>query len=273
MNLEVISRTTAHASSNPPIVLVHGAWHGAWCWEDNFLEYFSQKGWDVHAVSLRGHGKSDGRRGLRWSSISDYVDDLAQVVSSLDRPPILIGHSMGGLVTQKYLERHTAAGAVLLASVPPSGTWRFNLRIIRRHPIIWLTANVLLWLYPIVQSPDLAREWFFSPGVTQDAIAKHHAQLQNESYRAALDMLVLNLPRPALVDTPIAVLGGENDQIFSVSEVVSTAKAYGVEARIFPAMAHNMMSEPEWKSVAAWILEWATSLSSDENSGHVQASG
>lgn len=267
MNLEVISRTTAYAT-NPPIVLIHGAWHGAWCWEDNFLEYFSQNGWEVHAVSLRGHGSSDGRRRLRWSSISDYVDDVAQVVSSLDHPPILIGHSMGGFVTQKYLESHEAAGAVLLASVPPSGTWRFNLRLIRRHPLIWLTANLLLWLYPIVQSPDLVREWFFSPGVPQEAIARHHVRLQNESYRAALDMLVLDLPKPHLVNTPIAVLGGENDQMFAVSEFVSTARAYGVEAKIFPAMAHNMMSDPEWKSVAAWIVEWATSLSSDETRAH-----
>lgn len=273
MDLEVISRTTAQASPNPPIVLIHGAWHGAWCWQDNFLEYFSQNGWEVHAVSLRGHGNSEGRHRLRWTSIADYVADVAQVVSSLDRPPVLIGHSMGGFVTQKYLESHKVAGAVLLASVPPSGTWQFNLRIICRHPIIWLTANLLMCLYPIVQSPDLAREWFFSPGVSRDAVAKHHAQLQDESYRAALDMLVLNLPKPFLVNTPIAVLGGETDQIFSVSEVMSTAKAYGVEAKIFPAMAHNMMSEPGWKSVAAWILEWATSLSTHEDRKQVRASG
>jgi hypothetical protein len=70
-------------------------------------------------------------------------------------------------------------------------------------------------------------------------------------------MLLLNLPKPALMKTPLAVLGGEMDQIFSVAEVEQTGRAYGVDARIFPAMAHDMMSEPDWQSVAGWIAEWA----------------
>lgn len=157
MSLEVILKTPEHSSAKPPIVLVHGAWHAAWCWMNNFLDYFAQQGWRVHALSLRGHGTSAGRNGLRWWSISDYVDDLVEVVSSLDRSPILVGHSMGGFVIQKYLERHRAAGAVLLASVPPAGTLKFNLRIIRRHPMVWLGANLTMSPYLILKNPSHAR--------------------------------------------------------------------------------------------------------------------
>lgn len=260
MNLEVVARRGNDGGAKPPIVLVHGAWHAAWCWESNFLSYFSDCGWDTYALSLRGHGASDGADKLRWASISDYVADLSNVVATLDRPPILIGHSMGGFIVQKYLESNSAAGAVLMASVPPSGTLRFNLRIIQRHPMLWLQANLLMWLYPIVGRPDLAREWFFSPNISDEALEAHFSKLQNESYRAAMDMLVLNLPKPQKVKCPVAVLGAENDQIFSVTEVLDTASAYGVEAKIFPKMAHNLMSEPNWQSVGDWILDWATSI-------------
>lgn len=260
MDLELISKTPEDSKANAPIVLIHGAWHGTWCWENNFLDYFAREGWHVHALSLRGHGKSEGRSKLRRWSISDYVDDVAQVVSSLDRPPILVGHSMGGFVTQKYLERHAAAGAVLLASVPPTGTARFNLRIIQRHPLVWLLANLTMTPYLFVKNPHHARHWFFSPSISQQALAEHHSKLQDESYRAALDMLALNLPNPRLIKTPVAVLGGENDKIFSVSEIAHTARAYGVEPKIFPDMAHNMMSEQNWESVAAWIAVWAAKL-------------
>ncbi|HZM36227.1 MAG TPA: alpha/beta fold hydrolase [Burkholderiales bacterium] len=259
-DLEVIYRPAARKTSQPPIVLVHGAWHGAWCWEGNFLDYFPENGWDTYALSLRGHGASEGRSRLRWISIAEYVEDLASVVSSLERAPILIGHSMGGFVVQKYLEKHRVAGAVLLASVPPTGTARFNLRLIRRHPLVWLTANLLMWLYPVVATPALAGEWFFSPAVPHDIVRRHHAKLQNESYRAALDMLVLDLPHPARADTPIAVLGGELDQMFPVPEVEATGKAYAVTAKIFPGAAHNMMSGPDWRTVADWIGRWASSL-------------
>ena len=260
MNLEVLERSATSGSSKPPIVLVHGAWHGAWCWEGNFLDYFPARGWNTYALSLRGHGRSEGGPGLRWSSISDYVADLKQVVSSLESPPILIGHSMGGLVVQKFLEDERAAGAVLLASVPPSGTLKFNIRIMRRHPLIWLGAILLMRLYPIVNKPEYAKEWLFSPSFSDADLAAHVDKLQSESYRAALDMLAFNLPNPSKVQAPVAVLGGEIDQIFSVQEIHSTAKAYGVDAKVFPDIAHNMMAESGWESVSDWILSWALSI-------------
>ena len=123
--------------------------------------------------------------------------------------------------------------------------------------MVWLAANLTMRPYLILRNPNHARHWLFSPGMSQQALAEHHAQLQEESYRAALDMLALNLPKPHLVNTPVAVLGGADDQIISVSEIEQTARAYGVEPKIFPAMAHNMMSEPNWESVAAWIIGWA----------------
>lgn len=212
-------------------------------------------------MSLRGHGQSEGKDKIRKWSIADYTADVHQVVDGLGRQPIIVGHSMGGFVTQKYLEKHSAKAAVLLASAPPSGILKFNLRIIRRHPLVWLHANLRMTAYPVVKNPSHAREWFFSRGISDEKLAAHHAQLQNESYRAVLDMLMLNLPEPHLVKTPIAVLGAENDAIFSVEEVMETARAYGVEAKIFPDMAHNMMVEPNWQDVAAWIARWSESAS------------
>ena len=262
MQLEVISRSPKKQEHTVPILFVHGAWHAAWCWQDTFLEYFSENGWEVHALSLRGHGESEGREKLRWWSIADYVSDVAQIAGSLDREPIVVGHSLGGLVVQKYLESHSAAAAVLLASVPPSGILRFNLRIIRRHPLVWLLMNALMSAYPLVAKPEYAREWFFSPGISGEQLVRYHSRIQNESYRAILDALVLNLPNPSKVKTTVQVLGAENDAIFSVEEVRATARAYGVEATIFPAMAHNMIVEPGWRDVADTIMSWVKSVSS-----------
>jgi len=261
MQLEVISRLPKEQEHAIPILFVHGAWHAAWCWQDTFLEYFSEKGWEVHALSLRGHGQSEGREKLRWWSIADYVSDVEQIANSLDREPIVVGHSLGGFVVQKYLEIHSAVAAVLLASVPPSGTLRFNLRVIRRHPFIWLLMNILMSAYPVVSKPEYVREWVFSPGISDEQLVSYHSRVQNESYRALLDVLLLNLPNPSKVKAPVQVLGAENDAIFSVEEVRATAHAYGVEATIFPAMAHNMIVESGWRDVADTIMRWAESVS------------
>ena len=86
-------------------------------------------------VISRGHGGSDGRDHIDWHTINDFVDDLVKVVSQIDEPPVLIGHSMGGFVVQKYLEHHQAAGVVLLCSVPPQGLVASQFHLMFQKPL------------------------------------------------------------------------------------------------------------------------------------------
>jgi pimeloyl-ACP methyl ester carboxylesterase len=257
MQLEILTREAATDARPTPLLFVHGAWHGAWCWDEHFLPYFAQHGYTSTALSLRGHGASEGNKKLRWSSIADYVNDLSQVASQFARPPVLIGHSMGGLVVQKYLETHQAPAAVLLASVPPGGALRTTLSIAGRHPIPFTMANATLALYPIISTPDLARDAFFSPTLPEEKLTSYHRQMQNESYRAFLDMIVFSLPRPKRVPkTPLLVLGGTRDAIFNRKEVEATGLAYHTKAELFPDMAHDMMLDNGWVAVADRILGW-----------------
>lgn len=255
MTLEILTAGRDTATKPTPIVLVHGAWHGAWCWEDNFLPFFAAAGYAVHALSLRGHGGSPGREHLRWTSIADYVADLEAVAGGLPVAPILVGHSMGGLVVQKVLERHTAPAAVLLASVPTTGATAAALRVLRDHPVQFAKINARLSLYPVVETPALARHYLFSRATPPELVAAVHPRLQDESYRAFLDMM-LRLPRPGRVKTPVRVLGGADDAIFRPGEVERTGRAYGTAATIYPGMGHNLMLEPAWERVAGDIVAW-----------------
>ena len=259
MKLELISVGQDTATHPIPLVLVHGAWHGAWCWEANFIPYFVRAGFAVRALSLRGHGSSDGRAALRRHAIADYVADLAAITADLRPAPILIGHSMGGLVVQKYLERHAAAAAVLLASVPTSGATATALRVLARHPVQFTKINLRLSLYPVVETPALAREYLFSPHTPAELVATVQARLQDESYRAFLDMMT-RLPRPGRVKVPLRVLGAAEDGIFTPGEVARTARAYGTTATIYPHMGHNMMLEQGWERVAGDIVAWLDEL-------------
>jgi len=174
----------------------------------------------------------------------------------LSAPPALVGHSMGGLVVQKYLESHPAPAAVLLASVPTTGVLRTALKVLARYPLPFLKANLTLSLYPLVGTPRRARELFFSPAMPEQQAAAYFARLQDESYLAFLGMLALELPRPRRVKTPMLVLGGQADTLFTPGQVRATARAYGAQAEIFPNMAHDMMLEPGWQTVAGRIVDW-----------------
>lgn len=254
IHLEGITCEPPAAARATPVVFVHGAWHGAWCWREHFLPYFARHGYVSHAFDLRGHGKSDGADRLRRTSIADYVADLDQVVRYLDAAPVLIGHSMGGAIVQKYLESHQAPAAVLLAALPPAGGIPATLRLARRHPLAVLKANATRSLYPLVASPRLAREAFFSAGIPDERLHAYFSRLQDESYRAFLDLL-FHRPHPDRVRTPMLVLGAERDTFITRAEVEATARAYRTEATLFP-MAHNMMLEDGWPAVADHIVQW-----------------
>ena len=256
MDLEMITRKPDTDPRATSILFVHGAWHGAWCWEEHFLPYFAERGYTSHAVSLRGHGASQSPVRFRLARIADYVADVAQVVEQLPEPPVLVGHSMGGLVVQKYLEAHTLPGAVLLASVPVKGVLRTTLRIALRHPLAFLKANLTWSLYPIIGKPALCREAFFSADISNENLEAFFERMQDESYLAFLDMMLFNLPHPERVQTDLLILGANDDTIFYPDEIQATAKAYQTQPVMFPDMAHDMMLERNWESVADRILSW-----------------
>ncbi len=256
MRLEVITRKPASAERRTPILFVHGMWHAAWCWKEYFLPYFAEHGYLCHAVSLRGHGGSEGRERLRWTSMADYVDDVDQVVNQIGTSPILVGHSMGGMVVQSYLESHEASAAVLLAPAPPNGVFITAVRYFSRHPVSFLKANLTLRMFPVVSTPSLVRDAFFSQDIPQEELRKYSSLMQDDSYRAYLDMICLDLPHPKRIRTPILVLGAANDTIFSPAQIAAAARAYDTEAEMFPNMAHDMMLEPGRQAVADRILTW-----------------
>lgn len=259
MELEVISRTAAERRHDRPLLLVHGAWHGAWCWDEGFMARLADAGFDVHALSLRGHGGSPGRERLRWLSTSDYVQDVLAVAGSLPSPPVLVGHSMGGWVVQRLLRDHPAPGAVLLAPAPVAGIGGFTGRVARRFPGRFARFTLTMSAWPVVETPELARYWFLSDEAPDDVARRHHAQLQDESFRVAMEMLLLPM-RPQRMGTPVLVLAGERDRVFSVAEEERTARAYGVPLEVFPGMAHDMMLDPGWEAVADRVAAWAAGL-------------
>lgn len=256
MKLELISKYPAGVPHPTPLLFIHGACHGAWCWDAHFLDYFALHGYASHAVNLRGHGTSEGRERLRWTRIADFVQDVADTVGQLPSLPILIGHSMGGFTIQKYLEDHVAPGAVLLSSPSPAGLLPTALKTARRHPLRFLEVNLKLSLLPIIATPALARESFFSDDVPEEELRAYWMQMQDDSYRAYLDMVALDLPRPARVNTPLLVLGAERDNMLSRKVIEATASAYHTQAQIVPGVAHNSMLELRWQAVADRILAW-----------------
>ncbi len=256
MKLEMISKYPSDGAHPTPLLFIHGTLFTASCWEAHFLDYFAQHGFASHAINLRGHGKSEGRGKLRWTRIADFVEDVANVVRELPSPPVLIGHSMGGFITQKYLEDHAAPAAVLLSSPSPTGLLPTAMRMARRYPLVFAKVNLTLSLLPLITAPKLAREAFFSEDLPDEQFLEYWKQMQDDSFAAFVDMVALDLPKPAKVKTPLLVLGAARDNMIGAREIEATAQAYNTQAEIIPDVAHNSMLDPRWPRVAERILGW-----------------
>jgi pimeloyl-ACP methyl ester carboxylesterase len=134
MKLEVLhlpaAGSAAPTSQRPPLLFVHGSYHGAWCWRERFMPYFSAAGYDCYAFSIRGQGGSDRKtpagEPLKVSGdLASLTDDLADVVAALPSPPVVVAHSFGALLVEKYAtqlgQRPPLAGLAVLCGTPPSG--------------------------------------------------------------------------------------------------------------------------------------------------------
>jgi pimeloyl-ACP methyl ester carboxylesterase len=250
MHLEILRRSPPTSSAQPPILCIHGAYHAAWCWEEHFLPYFAQHGYDAIAPSLRGHGGSDGRERIFQWRLTDYLDDVLRVADELGRPPILLGHSMGCTLALMYLERRPAAAAVLLAPAAVGAMRRSTLEWFVKHPRVTLAALLTRDMRRLLPT---FRPYFFSAGTPREQIDRYMARMQEESFHVVRDHASL-APPAARSGTPILLLHGQADAI-PLRRHQALARRYGAALDTFP-LGHELMLEADWRHVADRILGW-----------------
>ncbi len=255
-NLEVRSRLPERANGRPPLLFVHGGYCDAWCWEPYFLPWFAARGYSAYALSLRGHGASGGRESLFVAGIDDYAVDVTRVASSLPAPPVLVGHSMGAAVVERLMAAGPVRAAALFAPVPPSGLGPVAGRLLAWQPEYLMNLQRLD--APHLASDALAalRPMYFSDDVAPEILAQAVTHLTVESPRAILD-LALPSPRsrPRTPTKPF-VLGVAGDRIATPADVAASASYHGTTATIVPGLAHMMMLERGWETVAQPLLQW-----------------
>ena len=257
MKLEVISDEPKGTARHTAILFVHGAYGAAWIWEQHFLPYFAEHGYSAHALSLRGHGGSDGWKGLPFTRLRHYVEDLEQVAGGMSEPPVLVGHSMGGMVVQKYMHAHPLPAAVLMASVPPHGMVGSALGMVFTNPILFRDLSMVQAFGWGATGGGSVRKALFSDATPDETIRSYMPRMQPESALAMLDMMGFDLPPSSSThDFPVLVLGAERDALIYRSGLEATAHTYGTQAEILPGMAHAMMLDHGWRKAADRILDW-----------------
>lgn len=248
------------ARKDPPLLFVHGAWSNAEIWDVNFMPFLARKGWRCTSFSLRGHGRSGSGKWVRLLRVGDYLEDIDRMVRGCEQPPVLVGLSMGGYLVQKYLEDHRAAGGVLMAPVPITGTGYTTGLLFKDRPLEFLLSMLTFDTRKLMRTHELVRRSCFSEDLSPEITQKFFQATDDESVLINLDMSKAALPNPEKVQDPIMVMGSENDFFFPRQQVRETARAYGTEAHIFPDTAHVIPLEKVWPEAAEMIESWVEGL-------------
>ena len=258
MKLERIQKQHPPKTEKGTVLLVHGACLGAWYWSDNFIPNFFEKGYNVIALNLRNHGRSENNGKLRFTSVMDYVEDVRQIVYKIDGPVFIVGHSMGGFVLQHYLKTisDNIKGIVLLCSVPSHGLWGLVGRLLVDYPFHFLHSFFSMSWLPIIKNKTRLKRVMFSSNFPDEKMGAIVNSIQDESFLAFLEMVFLRLPPQKKSPVPIMVVGAEKDYLISENDTRKMAATFAVDPLIIKDASHCFIMEEGWESTAENISQF-----------------
>jgi pimeloyl-ACP methyl ester carboxylesterase len=241
--------------------MIHGAFCGPWSLQ-GLGEKFREAGHAVTSPCLRFHDGGKPPAALGTTSLLDYVADLEEDIAALKTPPILVGHSMGGLLAQMLAARIKTRALVLLAPSAPWGVAPTTLFEISAAQALHLNPGY--WTKVLEPSRDVALAHSLDklPRSMRDEVFQHFVP---ESGRATFEILNwgLDMTRASEVDTdavdcPMLFLTGSDDRINPPTTVARVAALYGDQAShtVFDGMGHWLVGEPGWEKLATRALGW-----------------
>ena len=245
-------------------MMIHGMSCAGWAWE-NYREFFEQKGYRCVTPTLRFHDMDPNgtpNPQLGTTSLLDYAEDLEKEIQKLNTMPILMGHSMGGLLAQILGSRGLAKALILLTPAPPHGIMALKPSVIKS---VWSALTTWgFWKKPMRQTFD-------------QAVYSTMHLLTAEEQKGAFDKLVYESGRAgseigfwffdskgaakvdeSKVTCPVLVIAGAEDRITPASVVQKVANKYKDVStyKEFQNHAHWVIGEPGWQEIAEYTSDW-----------------
>lgn len=254
------------------IILIHGFWVTPRSWE-HWITHYEQKGYRVLAPAYPGfevevESLNRDPSPIERISVPRIVEHLESIVRGLPKPPILIGHSAGGVFVQILLDHGHGAAGVAINSAPTEGVLVAPLTQLRsvfpvlrnpanRHRAVGFTHEQ--WHYAFTNT--------FSEEESRATYARYHIPASGEIF---WDSLLANLipgPQAAAVNyhndqrAPLLFIGGSEDHLMPPAVQHSNARHYKsntiTEVKVFDGRAHLMPAQKGWEEVADYALAWA----------------
>jgi pimeloyl-ACP methyl ester carboxylesterase len=256
--IERIVYTPKHRRFDTPIVMQHGMWHGAWCWE-LWQVLFAEWGWETHAHSLPGHSRSALQRPIARCTLDYYLGFLKAEIDRLPCRPVLMGHSMGGALTQWYLKfvADDLPAAVLVAPWVSHSMFGDGLAPLLAYDPIGLLMMLVAWdATPMVRdAPGSAVRFLVGPQAAM-SLKEILPHLGPESFTVLWQHNPPFWTPPEHVSTPMLWLAGEEDPLIGEPAQRRSAAHYRADYIVAAQARHSLMVEHNYRQTARSIRDW-----------------
>ena len=245
-------------------MMIHGMWGNDWDWR-YYKPFFESRGYRCVTPNLRYHDndpKSDPPGQLGTTSVLDYAADLEKEIKQLDSLPILMGHSMGGLLAQILGSRGLAQSLVLLTPASSRGVLALKPSVIRSF---WSVITKWgFWRNPMRQTFDEA-VYSILHLLSEEEQREAYGHFVYESGRAAAEIgfWLFDPGKATYVDEskvtcPVLVIAGSEDRLTPPSVVKKTANKYRAVSTFkeFPNHSHWVIGGPGWEEIAQYVDDW-----------------
>jgi non-heme chloroperoxidase len=255
--------------AKPTIVFVHGLWIHTSSWQP-WMIFFNQNGYDSLNPGWPGDSAtvSDCRanpKSIANIGVTEVVDSYAKIIETLPQPPIVIGHSFGGLIAQIILSRGIAAAAVAIDPAPIKGVWQLPLTVLKVSlPVLGNPFNLKK---AVSLNFDQFKYGFANAVPEQEAKQLYDAWTIPAPARPLFQAAVATFAgKETKADTanttrgPLLITGGEKDNIappvLGKESVKKYNKSVVTDFKLFDGRGHSLIVDHGWKVVAAYSLEW-----------------
>ena len=238
-----------------PVLCLHGLFAGSWVFE-RVLPLIAERGYPAAALSFRGHPPAAPLPMIGRTSIAGYCHDAFEAARELERP-IVIGHSLGGLVALLLASRNLVRAAVLVSSAPPRGISVFS------RPLLLRMARYLPAL--LFSRPFVPTASDLDALVLNEVPAHERAAIRGrfvpDSGRAARQVAlgVYDIPLRSL-RAPLLIVGAEHDRFVPIGAARRMARRYDAPLHVARGHGHFLFAEPGWESELGAILDWIDKL-------------
>eukprot|EP01117_Protostelium_nocturnum_P015410 TRINITY_DN5976_c0_g1_i2.p1 TRINITY_DN5976_c0_g1~~TRINITY_DN5976_c0_g1_i2.p1 ORF type:complete len:353 (-),score=54.97 TRINITY_DN5976_c0_g1_i2:13-1071(-) len=283
--LECLHYPASNHSRNlrvPPFLLVHGAFHAAWCF-GILQQYLQEQGVDSYAISLRDHGSSYKSKIQKGVTLMDLANDVESAVRYLFVneggvvPYVLLGHSVGGAVVQRFVSNQWSGSeskellpsCLLLlysfSALAPQTTWLSNW--FHRHHRATIKSLITANPKAVFDSAELVRDGFYTKSTPESIVKATYAKLENnESPLIMMDLSFhkvveggketarkLGTSESSRLMNRIIVFGASEDNLITKEVWEDTADAYGTTAVVIQG-GHNGFLDLNWKHVCEKVF-------------------